>query len=199
MGPTLVFLHEGLGSISQWRDFPDGIAAATGLPAMVYARYGHGQSTVLQQPHGVDFMHREALESLPDLLRALGIARPILIGHSDGASIALIYAGSGHPVQGLVAMSPHVFVEDISIAGIVAAKQAFETTDLPQSSRAITAMRARLSTHGTTSGWRRHFAVGTSSASCPRFTARCWRSRGRRTNTAAWRRSMRLRTRRVGR
>ena len=132
MGPTLVFLHEGLGSISQWRDFPDGIAAATGLPAMVYARCGHGQSTVLQQPHGVDFMHREALESLPDLLRALGIARPILIGHSDGASIALIYAGSGHPVQGLVAMSPHVFVEDISIAGIVAAKQAFETTDLPQ-------------------------------------------------------------------
>jgi len=131
-GPTLVFLHEGLGSISQWRDFPDAIAAASGLPALIYARYGHGQSTVLQQPHGVDFMHREALESLPDLLRALGIARPILIGHSDGASIALIYAGAGHPVQGLVAMSPHVFVEDISIAGIVAAKQAFETTELPQ-------------------------------------------------------------------
>jgi pimeloyl-ACP methyl ester carboxylesterase len=131
-GPTLVFLHEGLGSISQWRDFPDRIAAATGLPAIVYARYGHGQSEVLQQPQGVDFMHREALESLPELLRQLGVERPVLIGHSDGASIALIYAGAGHPLRGLVAMAPHVFVEDISIEGITAAKQTFETTDLPQ-------------------------------------------------------------------
>ena len=131
-GPTLVFLHEGLGSIGQWRDFPARIAAATGLPAIVYARYGHGQSDVLQQPHGVDFMQREALESLPELLRALGIERPILIGHSDGASIALIYAGSGYPLKGLVALAPHVFVEDVSIEGITAAKQTFETTDLPQ-------------------------------------------------------------------
>jgi pimeloyl-ACP methyl ester carboxylesterase len=130
--PTLVFLHEGLGSISQWRDFPARIVAGTGLPAIVYARYGHGQSDVLQQPHGVDFMHRDALESLPEFLRQLGIERPILIGHSDGASIALIYAGAGHPLQGLVAMAPHVFVEDISIQGIVAAKRVFETTDLPQ-------------------------------------------------------------------
>jgi pimeloyl-ACP methyl ester carboxylesterase len=130
--PTLVFLHEGLGSISQWRDFPDRIVEATGLPAIVYARYGHGQSEVLQQAHGVDFMHREALESLPEFLRQMSIARPILIGHSDGASIALIYAGSGHPLQALVAMAPHVFVEDISIDSIAAAKRAFETTDLPQ-------------------------------------------------------------------
>ncbi|MBE0619735.1 MAG: alpha/beta hydrolase [Burkholderiales bacterium] len=129
-GPTLVFLHEGLGSISQWRDFPQRIVEATGLPALVYARYGHGQSAVLQQPHGVDFMHREALEALPELLRQLGIERPILIGHSDGASIALIHAGSGHLLRGLVAMAPHVFVEDISIESIVAAKRAFETTDL---------------------------------------------------------------------
>jgi len=131
-GPTLVFLHEGLGSISQWRDFPARIVEATGLPAMIYARYGHGQSEVLQQSHGVDFMHREALESLPELLRLLGIERPILIGHSDGASIALIYAGSGYPLRGLVAMAPHVFVEDISIESIAAAKRTFETTDLPQ-------------------------------------------------------------------
>ena len=130
--PTLVFLHEGLGSIGQWRDFPARIVEATGLPAIVYARYGHGQSDVLQQPHGVDFMHREALESLPELLRQLGIERLILIGHSDGASIALIYAGAGHPLQGLVAMAPHVFVEDISIESIAAAKRAFETTDLPR-------------------------------------------------------------------
>jgi pimeloyl-ACP methyl ester carboxylesterase len=131
-GPTLVFLHEGLGSISQWRDFPARIVEATGLPAMVYARYGHGQSDALREPHGIDFMHREALESLPELLRLLGIARPILIGHSDGASIALIHAGSGHSLRGLVAMAPHVFVEDISIEGITAAKRSFETTDLPQ-------------------------------------------------------------------
>lgn len=130
--PTLVFLHEGLGSIGQWRDFPERIAAATGLSAVVYARSGHGQSDVLPQPHRVDFMHREALESLPELLRLLAIDRPILVGHSDGASIALIYAGSGHPLRGLVAMAPHVFVEDISVAGIAAAKQAFEHTDLPQ-------------------------------------------------------------------
>lgn len=131
-GPTLVFLHEGLGSVSQWRDFPERIAAATGLPALIYARYGHGQSEVLQQPLGVDFMHREALETLPELLRLLDIACPILVGHSDGASIALIYAGSGHPLRCLAAMAPHVFVEDISIDGIVAAKQAFEAGDLAQ-------------------------------------------------------------------
>jgi pimeloyl-ACP methyl ester carboxylesterase len=130
--PTLVFLHEGLGSISQWRDFPARIVEASGLPALVYARCGHGQSDLLQHAHGVDFMHREALETLPELLRQLGIARPILIGHSDGASIALIYAGAGRPLHALVAMAPHVFVEDISIESIVAAKQAFEHTDLPQ-------------------------------------------------------------------
>jgi pimeloyl-ACP methyl ester carboxylesterase len=131
-GPTLVFLHEGLGSISQWRDFPAGIVAGTGLPAIVYARYGHGKSDVVHQPRGVDFMQREAQESLPELLRQLGVAQPILIGHSDGASIALIYAGSGHPLQALVAMAPHVFVEDISIDSIAAARRAFETTDLPR-------------------------------------------------------------------
>ncbi len=130
--PTLVFLHEGLGSIGQWRDFPARIASETGLPAIVYARYGYGQSDVLQQPFGIDFMHREALESLPEFLRLLKVERPLLVGHSDGASIALIYAGAGHPLEGLVAMAPHVFVEDISIAGIRAARQAFETTALRQ-------------------------------------------------------------------
>ncbi len=129
---TLVFLHEGLGSIGQWRDFPARVAAKTSLPAIVYARYGYGQSDVLQQPFGVDFMHAEALESLPALLEELKIKRPILIGHSDGASIALIYAGTGHRLEGLAVMAPHVFVEAISIQGIVAARHAFETTGLRQ-------------------------------------------------------------------
>jgi len=128
---TLVFLHEGLGSIGQWRDFPASIVAACGLPAIVYARYGYGQSDVLEAPQPVDFMHREALESLPELLQLTGVAEPILIGHSDGASIALIYAGAGLPVAGVALMAAHVFVEDESIAGIAAAKRAFESTDLP--------------------------------------------------------------------
>jgi pimeloyl-ACP methyl ester carboxylesterase len=127
---TLVFLHEGLGSIGQWREFPASIVAACGLPAIVYARYGYGFSDVLETPQQVDFMHREAREALPELLRLAGIASPILIGHSDGASIALIYAGSGLPAAGVAVMAPHVFVEDESIAGIVAAKRAFESGEL---------------------------------------------------------------------
>lgn len=128
---TLVFLHEGLGSLRLWRDFPGRVAQATGCPTLVYSRYGYGQSDVLREPRrSVRFMHEEALESLPELLRALGITRPALVGHSDGASIALIHAGAGHPVAGVAAMAPHVFVEDICIRSIEASKRQFETTDL---------------------------------------------------------------------
>jgi pimeloyl-ACP methyl ester carboxylesterase len=130
--PTLVFLHEGLGSVSMWREFPAWAAAATDCPAVVYSRYGYGASDVLEAPFAVDYMHREALETLPELLAKLGIERPILVGHSDGASIALIYAGSRNRLTGLVALAPHVFVEDISIRSIAEAKVAFETTDLPE-------------------------------------------------------------------
>ena len=92
--PTLVFLHEGLGSIRQWRDFPRQVVKATGCRALLYSRYGYGQSDVLAEPRvDVRFMHREALETLPELLEKLAIQRPVLVGHSDGASIALIYAG----------------------------------------------------------------------------------------------------------
>ncbi len=91
--PTLVFLHEGLGSVSLWKDFPASVAEATGCPAVVYSRYGYGNSDLLQAPFAVDYMHREALETLPELLAALGVAEPVLVGHSDGASIALIHAG----------------------------------------------------------------------------------------------------------
>src|SRR5436853_4236194 len=109
--PTLVFLHEGLGSIRQWRDFPAQVAATTGCRALVYDRYGYGQSDVLQEARRtVRFMHDEALQALPGLLQALAIENPLLIGHSDGASIALIHAGARHDVRGVAAMAPHVFI-----------------------------------------------------------------------------------------
>ncbi len=130
--PVIVFLHEGLGSISQWRDFPDKVVAATGCPAVLYARYGYGQSDVLEAPRKVRFMHDEALVALPQFLDELGVVNPILFGHSDGASISLIHAGAGHKVRGVIVEAPHVFTEEHGMHGIVAAKQAFETTDLPQ-------------------------------------------------------------------
>jgi pimeloyl-ACP methyl ester carboxylesterase len=128
--PELVFLHEGLGSASQWRDFPAQVAGATGCPATIYSRYGSGASDLLTEPRPVTYMHDEALHSLPDLLSQLQITNPILIGHSDGGSIALIYAGTGNCVRGLVLLAPHVFVEDLSVASIAAAKIKFETTEL---------------------------------------------------------------------
>jgi pimeloyl-ACP methyl ester carboxylesterase len=130
--PTLVFLHEGLGSIRQWRDFPAQVAAASGCRALVYDRYGYGQSDVLQEERReVSFMHEEALVSLPVLLESLSIENPILIGHSDGASIALIHAGANNPVRGVVAMAPHVFIEPVCLTSIEKAAHTFETTDLP--------------------------------------------------------------------
>jgi pimeloyl-ACP methyl ester carboxylesterase len=129
--PTLVFLHEGLGSIRQWREFPARVAQATGCRVLLYNRYGYGHSDVLAEPRvGVRFMHDESLESLPRVLAALGIEAPVLIGHSDGASIALIYAGSGHPARGLALMAPHVFVEDICVRSILQAKHTFEASGI---------------------------------------------------------------------
>jgi pimeloyl-ACP methyl ester carboxylesterase len=128
----LVFLHEGLGSIRQWRDFPAKVAAATGRRALVYDRYGYGQSDVLREKRRtVRFMHDEGLVSLPSLLREWDIENPVLIGHSDGASIALIHAGAGYAVRGVVAMAPHVFIEPICLSSIRKAAETFETTDLP--------------------------------------------------------------------
>ncbi|MCX7155266.1 MAG: alpha/beta hydrolase [Rhodocyclales bacterium] len=130
--PTLVLLHEGLGSVAMWRDFPERLAAATGCRTLVYSRYGYGQSDVLAEAFATDFMHREGREVLTELLAELDIENPVLVGHSDGASIALLHAGdSRSKVAGLVVMAPHCFVEDISIRSIQAAKVAFETTDLP--------------------------------------------------------------------
>jgi len=131
--PVLVFLHEGLGSIRQWRDFPEKVAAATDCRALVYDRYGYGQSDVLAEPRRtVRFMHDEALTALPPLLKELKVENPILVGHSDGASIALIHAGAGQAVRGVVAMAPHVFIEPTCLFSIQKATEAFEKTDLAQ-------------------------------------------------------------------
>ena len=130
--PTLVFLHEGLGSVAMWRDFPSRVAQASGCRTLVYSRYGYGQSDLLAEPFATDYMHREAQQTLPELLTALAIENPVLIGHSDGGSIALIHAGSLGAVQGVagvILMAPHCFVEDISISSIEAAKTTALTVD----------------------------------------------------------------------
>ncbi len=129
----LVFLHEGLGSVALWRDFPDKVARRMGAPALVYSRFGYGQSDGLSAQNTPHFMHDEALSVLPRLLDALGIERPLLVGHSDGASISLIHAAaSGRPVHGLVLMAPHVFVEPICLTSIAKIRESYSTTDLKQ-------------------------------------------------------------------
>jgi len=129
--PTLVFLHEGLGSIGQWRDFPAALTSRTGFGALVYSRRGHGFSEPLDAPLPIRFMHDEALTVLPALLAHFQINRPILIGHSTGASIGLIYAGSGagQPL-GVVVEAPHVFVEDTTVRRIAELKTIYPESDL---------------------------------------------------------------------
>lgn len=130
-GQPLVMLHEGLGSVSMWKDFPQQLARTTGSPVTAYSRYGYGRSDRLRAPRTTRYMHDEALIVLPELLDRLEIRSPILFGHSDGASIALLHAGHGtRGVAGVIALAPHVFVEDISIQSIAKARTAFETTNL---------------------------------------------------------------------
>jgi len=131
--PTIVMLHEGLGSVSLWKDFPELLAERTGCGVLLYSRYGHGNSDKLMEKRPVTFMHHEGEVVLPELLDKLGIGWPILLGHSDGGSIAIIFAGK-HPdtVGGLILEAPHVFVEDLSVASITQAKVNYQTTDLPQ-------------------------------------------------------------------
>jgi pimeloyl-ACP methyl ester carboxylesterase len=128
--PTIVFLHEGLGSVGQWREFPRALVEASACHAVIYARRGHGNSDPIAAPHTPEFMHIEAFDVLPQVLTQLQIERPILFGHSDGGSIALLYAGGGHAVRGLIVEAPHVFVEERSIVSIEAAGRAYLETDL---------------------------------------------------------------------
>jgi pimeloyl-ACP methyl ester carboxylesterase len=130
--PELIFLHEGLGSASHWKDFPALVSASTGCPVTVYSRYGSGDSDVLTEARPVRYMHDEALLVLPELLSTLHIENPILVGHSDGASIAIIYAGADDRLRGAILLAPHVFVEDLSVRSIAEAKVSFESTNLPE-------------------------------------------------------------------
>jgi pimeloyl-ACP methyl ester carboxylesterase len=131
---TIIFLHEGLGSVAMWRDWPAQVCAATGRAGIVYSRRGYGQSETIPDVRGAgrlgpDYMHREAVDVLPALLEALDIERPVLLGHSDGGTIALLHA-SHLPVTGCVVMAPHVIVEDQSVQAIAQARQAYESGDL---------------------------------------------------------------------
>lgn len=150
--PTLVFLHEGLGSVSMWRDFPARVGAATGCGVLVYSRAGYGRSDSVSVPRPLTYMHTEALDVLPRVLDAAGVCQAVLIGHSDGGSIALINAGGAGDgrVLAVAALAPHVFNEEASVTGIRAAREAYETT----------ALRERLARHhqdvdGAFWGWNR--------------------------------------------
>jgi pimeloyl-ACP methyl ester carboxylesterase len=123
-GPPLVFLHEGLGCVATWKRFPDTVARASGRSGMLYSRHGYGGSGPAPGRRPVTYLHDEATRVLPELLDRLALAGPLLVGHSDGASIALLHAAE-HPVAGLVLMAPHVFVEPETLAGIAAARAAY--------------------------------------------------------------------------
>ena len=130
--PTIVMLQEGLGSAAMWGDFPDRLQAATGMGVFVYSRAGYGASTPVTLPRRIDYMTREALDVLPKLLDAIGFQRGVLLGHSDGASIAAIYAGGtgDHRLRAVVLIAPHFVVEDVSVASIAEIRNTYETTDL---------------------------------------------------------------------
>ena len=130
--PTLVFLHHGLGCAAMWRDYPEKLAAAVGCGALVYSRLGYGRSDSGALPRSVRFMHEEGLEVLPELLEVAGIRQCILIGHSDGASIAVIYAGgtTASPLLGVITEAPHVFFEKRTMPGIQKAKKSYQGGDL---------------------------------------------------------------------
>lgn len=133
-GPVVVFLHEGLGSVSMWREFPARLCEALGVRGLVWSRPGFGRSTARPgaERWGPDFMHRQAREILPALLDALDVRAPyLLFGHSDGGSIALIHAASfADRVAGLIVLAPHILVEDISVRSIEQAREAWQETDL---------------------------------------------------------------------
>ncbi len=130
--PTIVLLHEGLGCVALWRGFPEALSRATGFGVMAYSRAGYGRSDRAALPRPLDYMSREAMDVVPEVLDAIGFRRGVLLGQSDGATIATLYGGSvaDHRVRGLILMAPHFFTEPEGLAEIARAKTAFETGDL---------------------------------------------------------------------
>lgn len=135
--PVLVFLHEGLGCIDMWRGFPARVAEATGCPTLVYSRQGYGRSDPADLPHPVTYMHREALEILPELLKKVNIGPHILIGHSDGGSIALIHGGGiqSPDTRAIVTLAAHVFNEEVCVRSIEEVRDVYRTTNLGEKLR----------------------------------------------------------------
>jgi pimeloyl-ACP methyl ester carboxylesterase len=133
-GPTIVLLHEGLGSMALWRDFPDKLASATGVGVFVYSRPGYGASSPVSLPRPLTYMHDEAREVVPATLEAIGFRRGLFVGHSDGASVAALYLGGkeDHRVRGLSLIAPHFIVEDLTIAEIARLKVAYEKGGLKE-------------------------------------------------------------------
>jgi pimeloyl-ACP methyl ester carboxylesterase len=130
----IVFLHEGLGSVAMWRDWPRQVCDATGRAGFVYSRRGYGESQSIPDVRAAgrlkpDYMHREAIDVLPELLEKLGVETPVLLGHSDGGTISLVHAAH-FPVRACIVMAPHVIVEEISVRSIKHAREAYANTDL---------------------------------------------------------------------
>ena len=191
--PPLVFLHEGLGSVSHWKAFPEEVAARTGRSAIVISRRGHGHSSPIPAPRQPDFMHREAEEAMPRVLEAVVAHEPRLagpwvhVGHSDGGSIALLHAAHApNDVAGVVALAPHVFVEDVCVASIAEARRQFPGSTLRESWAGTTQTSTTPSSPGRTSGSIRPSARGTWRTGSRRSAARSCSSRGSRTPMAPW-------------
>lgn len=157
--PTLVLLHEGLGSVAQWKDFPERLAALTGLGVLVYSRHGYGGSGPISLPRPLDYMHHEARGPLPELLRTMGVGRHLLVGHSDGGTIALLNAAlcPADGLAGVAVMAPHVFVEEMTVAGIRATLDLYRRDDGPKSLRQRLARyhadNVDLAFHGWAGAW----------------------------------------------
>ena len=132
-GPVLVFLHEGLGCITLWRDFPAALVGATGLDGLIYDRWGHGKSDPLRLPRSFSYLHDEAFDSLPEVLEQCGVKEAILVGHSDGGTIALLYgARYRQGLRGIITEAAHVFVEEVTLAGIRETVKVYQSADLKE-------------------------------------------------------------------
>ncbi|MEH6527827.1 MAG: alpha/beta hydrolase [Sneathiella sp.] len=153
--PTLIFLHEGLGCAALWKDFPDQLCQMTGCAGLIYSRLGYGGSDPCDLPRPLDYMQQEATVTLPQILAHFEIENFTLVGHSDGASISLIYAGSNRvpAPRAVIAMAPHVFCEDISVQGIRIAKRAYDQADLKTKLEKFHGMNTEIAFRGWNDAW----------------------------------------------